>query len=135
MLNCDTLGACIWVDGVDGDESEVGWARTWPGTVIVYDDDDDDIGGGCGFQFCPCGQHTRSKHPVEQNITHVLLPNAIQLLHLVIKHPSFLERVVCLVQFQCRARILDRFVCLRLDVLSEDEPGQKTERETPVAIT
>ena len=34
-------------------------------------------GDGCGFQFCTCGQHTRSEHPVVQNVTHVLLPSAI----------------------------------------------------------
>jgi hypothetical protein len=106
---------------MDGDESEVGWARTWPGETVVVCEVVG--GGGCGFQFCPCGQQTRSKHSVEQHVTHVLLPSTIQLLQLVIKHPSFLERVVCLVQFQCRPRILDGIVCLRLDVLSEDEPG------------
>ena len=47
---------------------------------------------------------------LSEKATHVLLPSAIQLLQLVIKHASFLERVVCLVQFQCRARILDRVV-------------------------
>ena len=40
-----------------------------------------------------------------------------------------------MVQFQCRARILDRVTCFRLNVLSEDEPRDETERETAVAVT
>ena len=76
-----------------------------------------------------------SKHPVERKSHARVLPSAIQLLQFVIKHASFLERVVYLVQFQCRACILDPVVCLRVDVLSEDEPGRETERETALAIT
>ena len=60
-------------------------------------------------------------------VMHVLLPSTIQL-QLFIKDASFLEHVACLVQFQCRARALDRVMCLPLDdVLSEDEPRKEAE--------
>jgi len=89
MLNCDTLGTCacigvclrpgvpcvcVWVDGVDGDESGVGWARTRLGETVVTGEVVGVVGGG--LQFCPCVGQTRTSSTWEQ-ITHMLFPSAI----------------------------------------------------------
>ena len=49
---------------------------------------------------------------LSEKATHVLLPSAIQLLQLVIKHASFLERVVCLYNFSAeRASSIESSGC------------------------
>ena len=77
------------------------------------------------FPVLVIGQHPRRAS--ERYITYVLLPSTIQLLQLVVKHAAFLELVIRLVQSQRRPCVLDRVVRFCLDVLSEDEPGEKTE--------
>lgn len=123
---------CVWEDGVDGDESGVGWVRTWPGETVAAGEVVGVVGGG--LQFCTCVGQTRISSTWKQ-ITHVLFPSAITLIQLFVKDALFLEFIVCLVQPQCGARIFDRVVCVRLDILSEDEPREETERETALAVT
>ena len=38
------------------------------------------------------------------------------------------------VQLECRERVLNRVVCVRLDVLLQDEPSQETQRQSSLAV-
>ena len=72
---------------------------------------------------------------LSEKATHVLLPSAIQLLQLVIKHPSrYSNAWYALYNFSAERTSLT-VARLRLDVLSEHEPGQETDRETAVTFT
>ena len=77
----------------------------------------------------------RSKHPVERK-SHARVASQRDTAPPTCHQTRLVPRARGMpVQFQCRARILDRVVCLRVDVLSEDDPGRETERETALAIT
>ena len=58
----------------------------------------------------------------------------VELIQLVVERALRLELQVDLVQLQCRERVLDRVVRVRLDVFLEDEPGQETQRQSSLAV-
>ena len=130
MLNWETLGACIWVEGEEGEESEeseVGWAETWlVGSIVAG-------GSDCGFQFYPClGEHMRSKHPVERK-SHARVASQRDTAPPTCHQTGLVPRtrgMPCTISVQSAHPRSSR-----LDVLSEDEPGQETEQETAVAVT
>ena len=66
---------------------------------------------------------------LSEKATHVLLPSAIQLLQLVIKHASFLERVVCLYNFSAeRASSIESCVSVWMFSLRTTQDGKRNER-------
>jgi hypothetical protein len=71
-------------------------------------------------------QHCAEKKRLATN-TYILLPFTIQLFQLFVKDTTLLEIMICFIQPERASSVLDRIVRVSLNMLMQDEPGQKTE--------
>lgn len=57
----------------------------------------------------------------------ILPPFTIQLFQLFVKDTALLEIMIRFIQSKCASSVLDRIVCVGLNMLMQDEPRQETE--------